>query len=126
MGPQILQDIQLHRREHVDWLHHCLLGNCSASDLKAQLSCTIPRTLWDGCMQNNHRTTTLSPSSKKQMVLRTLCASWAVTISWVTVINHQTEENMVGLHGHLFSYAKCFAMMYPNEHAPGLCLITLD
>jgi hypothetical protein len=29
------------------------------------LSCTIPRTLWEGCMQNNHRITMLSPSSKK-------------------------------------------------------------
>ena len=27
-------------------------------------------------MQYNHRTTMLSPSSKKHMVLRTLCACW--------------------------------------------------
>jgi hypothetical protein len=46
-----------------------------------QLSCIISRKLWEGCMQNKHRTTTLWPSTKKQMVLRTLCASWCVSIT---------------------------------------------
>ena len=41
-----------------------------------QLSCTIPRKLRDGSMQNNHLTTTLSPSYMKHVVLRMLCASW--------------------------------------------------
>ena len=30
----------------------------------------------EGCMQNNHRITMLSPSSEKHMVLRMLCDSW--------------------------------------------------
>ena len=42
------------------------------------VSCTIHRILWEGCMQNNHRTTTLSPSFKKHTVLRT---SWIGSVS---------------------------------------------
>ena len=59
-----------HLRNMVLWLTLCA----------SWVSCTIPRRLWEGCMQNNHRTTTLS-QALKYMVLRTLCASWVMSFS---------------------------------------------
>lgn len=46
------------------------------------VSCSIPRMLWEGCMQNNHRATTLQPSFKNKWFSE-LCASWGSTeLGW--------------------------------------------
>uniref|UniRef100_A0A8C8IDE8 Uncharacterized protein n=1 Tax=Oncorhynchus tshawytscha TaxID=74940 RepID=A0A8C8IDE8_ONCTS len=44
-------------------------------------------------MQNNHRTATLSPSSKKHMVLRTLCASWV--LPYLGLFNHLYQKESI-------------------------------
>uniref|UniRef100_A0A4W5JBK2 Uncharacterized protein n=1 Tax=Hucho hucho TaxID=62062 RepID=A0A4W5JBK2_9TELE len=62
--------------------------------IPALLSCTIPRKLWEGCMQNNHRTATVSSSSKKHMALKKLCASWVCFIlyDFVSILDLKSKR----------------------------------
>ena len=76
-----------------------------------------PASFPESCMQNNHRTTTLSPSSQKHMVLRTLSVSWVVSLNWLTKSNRKKKQ-CTGMSCHLRyspSAQQCNCPIFPGK-----------